>query len=144
MSTLRKVSGFMIAVAILAAVPAIWEIGPSGPACPDALGAAETCLWPDQYGQMYTATLYPEPFGGQNGSALLVGILSASAAILAITFTLNQIVMSNVSQKYSFRLVRRSTKKPTQAFEALVYTVTGSVAVLLVHDSLPVWMATYL
>ena len=144
MGTLRKVSGFMIAAAILVAVPAIWEIGPSGSACPGALGAAEICMWPDQYGQMYAATLRAEPFDGQDGPVLLVGILSASAAILAITFTLNQIVMSNVSQRYSFRLVESASKKPTEAFEAFVYMVAGSAALLLAYDSLPAWLATCL
>lgn len=143
MCMLRKVSCFMIAVAILVAVPAVWEIGPSGPACPGALGAAEICLWPDQYGQMYTATLYPEPFGGKNGSALLVGILSASAAILAITFTLNQIMLSTISQRYSYRIAQLSTKKPTRAFEAFLLLVAGSAALLLVYDSSPAWLVAY-
>lgn len=143
MCMLRKVSCFMIAVAILVAVPAVWEIGPSGPACPGALGAAEICLWPDQYGQMYAATLHAEPFGGQDGPVLLVGILSASAAILAITFTLNQIMLSTISQRYSYRIAKLSIQRPIRAFEAFLLLVAGSAALLLVYDSSPAWLVAY-
>lgn len=68
-------------------------------------------------------------------------MLSASAAILAISFTLNQVIMSNISQRYSSRIVESYMGAPTAAFATFVFMVIGSATLLLVHDYRPAWSA---
>ena len=84
---------------------------------------------------------YPESFDAQGASALLAGMLSASAAILAISFTLNYVVLSNVSQRYSSRLVESYTEQLAGVFAAFVSMVAFSAALLLALGLLPAWFA---
>ena len=84
---------------------------------------------------------YPESFDAQGASALLAGMLSASAAILAISFTLNYVVLSNVSQRYSSRLVGSYTGRLAGVFVAFVSMVAFSAALLLAINLLPAWLA---
>lgn len=136
------VAGVMIAAAAVATLLTILEASPSGSTCPSA-ETARICLGPYLDGQMYAVTFNQEPLEGADTSALMVGILSASAAILAISFTLNQVILSNVSQRYSSRIVELHAKAPTKAFGAFVLMVSGSATLLLVHDSLPALFAVY-
>ena len=139
---LWAVTGVMIAVALGTASMVAshhFSIEQSSHACPGAHGMPALCL--DLWGQTYAITFNPESSEGQDASDLLVGILSASAAILAISFTLNQVILSNVSQRYSSRIVESHAEAPTKAFGAFVFMVLGSAALLLVHDYLPAWSA---
>ena len=115
----------------------------SGPACPGAQEAEGLCVTSPFDGRAYAAAFDSESFEAQDASALLAGTLAASAAILAISFTVNQVVLSSVSQKYSSRLVESYAKKPAVSFAAFVLTVAGSAALLLVHNSPHAWIGAY-
>lgn len=124
------------AIAALALTFTAWDYavaGEPGQACPRVQWIAELC-----------GTFDSEAFAAQDTSALLVGVLTASAAILAIWFTINQVVMSNMSQKYSSKLVEPHAKKHAASFVVFVLIVAGSAALLLAHSSLYPWIAAYL
>ncbi len=67
----------------------------------------------------------------------LIGILSSSAAIVAIAFTITQIIVSNVSQKYSPKILDVYFKKanPMSSFVALILTVAGAATLLSIYNS---------
>ena len=93
------------------------------------------------FGADQSIDVYPESFDAQGASALLAGVLSASAAILAISFTLNYVVLSNISQRYSSRLVESYTGQLAGVFVAFVSMVAFSAALLLALNLLPAWLA---
>lgn len=141
---LQKLVMFMTAIAALTLVPVALdyvEFEGSGRVCPDALNAAEFCLISVFDYHAYTLSFDSEAFEAQDTTALLTGMFAASAAILAVSFTLNQIVLSNISQRYSSRLVDSYAGKPSKIFAAFVLMVAGSAGLLLVHSSLPAWLA---
>ena len=124
------------AIAALALTFTAWDYAVAGEhdqACPRVQWIAELC-----------GTFDSEAFAAQDTSALLAGVLTASAAILAISFTINQVVMSSMSQKYSSKLVEPHAKKHAASFAAFVLMVAGSAALLLAHGSLYPWIAAYL
>lgn len=141
---LQKLVMFMTAIAALTLVPVALdyvEFEGSGRACPDALNAAEFCLISVFDDHAYTVSFDSKAFEAQDTTALLTGMFAASAAILAVSFTLNQIVLSNISQRYSSRLVDSYAGKPSKIFAAFVLMVAGSAGLMLVHNSLPAWLA---
>ena len=139
---LGKLAGVMGAVAVLTLAPVAWDyigVTRSGQACPDAQGVAGFCIESDEE-QTYV-TFDSESFEAQDTSTLLAGILTASAAILAIWFTLNQIVLSNIYQRYGSKLVESYAGVPTGVFMVFVLMVPGSAALLFAYNSLPGWIA---
>ncbi len=133
---------FVAASALALAASGYVEVE-SGPDCPGAQEAEGLCVTSPFDGRAYTAAFDSESFEAQDASALLAGTLAASAAILAISFTVNQVVLSSVSQRYSSRLVESYAKKPAVSFAAFVLTVAGSAALLLVHNSPHAWIGAY-
>ena len=140
---LWKITALLIAVAAVATVPVALDYlrAEPGRACPGAQDEDWLCAEVDLGGMPHAVAFYPESFDAQGASALLAGILSASAAVLAISFALNQIVLSNISQRYSSRLVEWYTGQPTDVFTAFVLMVAASAALLLALNSLPAWLA---
>lgn len=136
-------TGAMAAIAIPALGLAVWDyLGIElVQACPLLQGVAGLCLPFDFGGQQYAVTFDSGSFEAQDTPVLLAGMLAGSAAILAISFTLNQVVLSNISQRYSSKLVESYTKNPAIAFVAFVMMVAGSAALLLAYNSLPPWLA---
>ena len=142
---LRRVTGVMAVTATSALALAAWgyvEID-SGPACPDTQETAVLCVMSAFDGLVYTAAFDSESFEAQDTSTLLAGMLTASAAILAISFTVNQVMLSGISQRYSSRLVESYAKKPAVSFAAFVLMVAGSAALLIVHNSPYAWIGAY-
>jgi len=141
---LWKITALLTAVAAAATLPVASDYlrAEPGRACPDARDAAGLCTEVGLGGASYAVGFYPESFDTQDASALLAGILSASAAVLAISFALNQIVLSNISQRYSSRLIEWYTGQPTDVFTAFVLMVAASAALLLALNSLPAWLAS--
>lgn len=133
---------FVAASALALAVSGYVEVEPV-PACPGAQEAGRLCVTSAFDGRAYAAAFDSESFEAQDASALLAGTLAASAAILAISFTVNQVVLSSVSQRYSSGLVESYAKKPAASFAAFVLTVAGSAALLLVHNSPHAWIGAY-
>lgn len=133
---------FVAASALALAASGYVEVEPV-PACPGAQEAGRLCATSPFDGRAYAAAFDSESFEAQDASALLAGTLAASAAILAISFTVNQVVLSSVSQRYSSRLVESYAKKPAVSFAAFVLTVAGSAALLLVHNSPHAWIGAY-
>ena len=133
---------FVAASALALAASGYVEVE-SGLACPGAQEAEGLCVTPPFDGRAYTVEFDSESFEAQDASALLAGTLAASAAILAISFTVNQVVLSSVSQRYSSMLVESYAKKPAVSFAAFVLTVAGSAALLLVHSSPHAWIGAY-
>ena len=134
--TLLVLAAGVTAIAASALTFTVWDYAvteESGRACPSVQGIAELCGMFDS-----------DAFGAQDTSALLVGVLTASAAILAISFTINQVVVSGISQKYSSKLVEPHAKKHAVSFAAFVLMVSGSAALLLAHGSLYPWIAAHL
>ena len=142
---LRKLALCMTAIAALTLVPAALDYVKveSGRTCPGVQGTAGFCLASVFDGQTYAVTFDSDAFEAHDTATLLVGILTASAAILAIWFTLNQMVLSNMAQKYSSKLVESYTKKPSSVFMGFVLIVAGSASLLFGHSSLPAWFAAY-
>ena len=140
---LWKITALLIAVAAAATVPVASDYlrAEPGRACPDAQDKDGLCAEVYLGGIQHAVAFYPESFDVQGAYALLAGILSASAAVLAISFALNQIVLSNISQRYSSRLVEWYTGQPTDVFTAFVLMVAASAALLLALNSLPAWLA---
>ena len=133
-------------IAILVLVPTAWnyvEKGESGQTCPGMQEMGRLCIVSVFDGRTYTVVFDTESFGAQDTSTLLAGILTASAAILAISFTVNQVVLSSISQKYSSRLVESYAKRHPASFVAFVLTVAGSAVLLLANDSLYAWTTAF-
>lgn len=133
-------------IAILVLVPTAWnyvEKWESGQTCLGVQEMGELCIVSVFDGRTYTVVFDTESFGAQDTSTLLVGILTASAAILAISFTVNQVVLSSISQKYSSRLVESYAKRHPVSFVAFVLTVAGSAVLLLARDSLYAWTTAF-
>ena len=79
---------FVAASALALAARCYVKIG-SGPACPRAQEPGRLCVTSAFDGRAYTAAFGSESFEARDASALLAGTLAASAAILAIWFTVN-------------------------------------------------------
>ena len=141
---LWKITALLIAVAVVATLPVASDYlrAEPGRACPDAQDKDGLCAEVYLGGIQHAVAFYPESFDVQGAYALLAGILSASAAVLAISFALNQIVLSNISQRYSSRLIEWYTGQPTDVFTAFVLMVAASAALLLALNSLPAWLAS--
>jgi len=69
-------------------------------------------------------------------SSLLMGILTASAAIAAIAFTITQMLISHISEKYSPYVLDVYVKRTNSnvPFLILIFVITSSTILLLISD----------
>ena len=97
--------------------------------------------------RVYIKTVFDEKlFKKSHFDSVLMGILTASAAIVAISFTITQIIISNISQKYSPKILEIYIQKssPYVAFVTLILTTSGAASLLfLYHIIMPQLVAVF-